>query len=80
MLTDAEYLAETGIDPKNLTPEMGEFSWFSLPLPDGTPLWRVKASSAKQKRQIAKAEYEKARLANLAKYINQGYAFDERAK
>jgi len=79
MMTDDEFKIRTGIDPSALSEKTEPFSWFRVELSDGSNLWKVGKTSKKRVRSIDKSRHEKRRLARLAKYIERGYAFDERA-
>ena len=85
MLTDAEFAKIAGIDVEeidNISDDVAPFSWFSLEYMTETQngqkrkvdLWKVKQSTAGQIADLRKQQ----RQENLARYVEQGFAFDEK--
>jgi hypothetical protein len=80
MLNNVEFAHLNNV-PVELSPEMADFAMFTVKLPSGRNLFTVKKhdkNSLNAMRRKTAKEREAERQANLARYIQRGYAFDSR--
>ena len=87
MLDNAEFAAIVRIPTEsvaNITPEVEPFTLFSLECkglnPNGKTvkfnLWNVQKTSTASIKALIKADREREQAENLARYIEQGWAFE----